>query len=493
MKYINLWSDRPYSPFLMLLVVRATVFGLSKLFPSSIKEGGVYWENGVISYFYPESQLLKTVNDLSKKSLKSPNFFQNFLAIGLRKAKALKKFTLNYPKSKLAKLSNKKLISYIKEVSQKFEDLYGSATIAPLIGYQDDNPIYNKMNSILKSKLKNNNEKFAEYLVVLTESPKRLKTHNLELEILKIAKAAKKRGLKSKKEIIGNYRSKLEKIENDYKSLSFDFCNKADWDLNYLSKSVADSLKKDINQKINKIENYEEDVSLNFKKVCQKLKLNKKEKKIFELIRTLSYYKWAREFEFQAAIYNLKLAQDELARRSNLSTLESKYIFADELEKLSEKPKELKKMAQERYKNFLIIIKKDRSQKFYVGEEAKIKFKRLEFSKKEPNKNVREIKGTPAQLGIVRGTVKIINIVKDLKKIKKGDILVSVATNPDLMPGIKKAAAIVSDEGGVTCHAAIVSRELGIPCVIGTKIATKVLKDGDKVEVDATKGIVKKI
>ena len=58
---------------------------------------------------------------------------------------------------------------------------------------------------------------------------------------------------------------------------------------------------------------------------------------------------------------------------------------------------------------------------------------------------------------------------------------------------MRRAKAIITDEGGLTCHAAIISRELGIPCIIGTKIATKVLKDGDMVEVDANKGIVKKI
>jgi pyruvate,water dikinase len=64
-------------------------------------------------------------------------------------------------------------------------------------------------------------------------------------------------------------------------------------------------------------------------------------------------------------------------------------------------------------------------------------------------------------------------------------------TRPEYMPAILKAAAIIADEGGITCHAAIVSRELGIPCIVGTKIATQALKDGDLVEVDADKGIVK--
>jgi pyruvate,water dikinase len=66
-------------------------------------------------------------------------------------------------------------------------------------------------------------------------------------------------------------------------------------------------------------------------------------------------------------------------------------------------------------------------------------------------------------------------------------------TRPEFVPLMKLASAIVTDDGGITCHAAIVSRELGIPCIIGTKVGTKVFKDGDRVEVDANRGIIRKI
>jgi pyruvate, water dikinase len=72
-----------------------------------------------------------------------------------------------------------------------------------------------------------------------------------------------------------------------------------------------------------------------------------------------------------------------------------------------------------------------------------------------------------------------------------GDVLVTGMTRPEFVPLMKLASAIVTDEGGITCHAAIVSRELGKPCVIGTKNATKVLRDGMLIEVDAEKGIVR--
>ncbi len=104
-----------------------------------------------------------------------------------------------------------------------------------------------------------------------------------------------------------------------------------------------------------------------------------------------------------------------------------------------------------------------------------------------------EISGQTGCVGRAIGVVKKIFRPEGMGKMKKGDILVSIATDPDIVPAMKKAAAIVTEQGGVTSHAAIVSREMNIPCVIGTKIATKVLNDGDKVEVDANKGIVRKI
>jgi pyruvate,water dikinase len=100
------------------------------------------------------------------------------------------------------------------------------------------------------------------------------------------------------------------------------------------------------------------------------------------------------------------------------------------------------------------------------------------------------LKGLGASPGIAVGEVKIVGSERDISKVKDGDVLVAVMTTPDMVPAMKKASAIVTDEGGLTCHAAIVSRELGVPAVVGTKNATKLLKDGMLVTVDGEKGIV---
>jgi len=102
------------------------------------------------------------------------------------------------------------------------------------------------------------------------------------------------------------------------------------------------------------------------------------------------------------------------------------------------------------------------------------------------------VKGMAASPGVATGRVILVRTVEDIVGVKEGDVLVTVMTNPDMVPAMKKAAAIVTDEGGRTCHAAIVSRELGIPCIVGTKTATQVLKPGTEVTVDATRGVVYK-
>jgi pyruvate,water dikinase len=101
------------------------------------------------------------------------------------------------------------------------------------------------------------------------------------------------------------------------------------------------------------------------------------------------------------------------------------------------------------------------------------------------------IKGLPASPGVHVGKVKIVFSPGDAaQKIQKGDILVTKMTNPDWVPYMRLAGAIVTDEGGMTCHAAIVSRELGIPCIVSAKDATKMLRDGETYTVDARSGVI---
>jgi len=100
------------------------------------------------------------------------------------------------------------------------------------------------------------------------------------------------------------------------------------------------------------------------------------------------------------------------------------------------------------------------------------------------------LRGLGAAPGVGSGKVRLVPSPRDTEKMEKGEVLVTEMTTPDFVPAMKKASAIVTDTGGMTCHAAIVSREMGIPCIVGSKTATKELKEGQMVTVDATHGMV---
>lgn len=100
------------------------------------------------------------------------------------------------------------------------------------------------------------------------------------------------------------------------------------------------------------------------------------------------------------------------------------------------------------------------------------------------------LKGIPASVGIAKGKVKVLNSPGELDKMNEGDILVTHMTNPQYTIAIMKAAAVVTDIGSTLSHPAIISREMGIPCVVNAKEATKILKDGMKVTVDGNNGYI---
>lgn len=159
-------------------------------------------------------------------------------------------------------------------------------------------------------------------------------------------------------------------------------------------------------------------------------------------------------------------------------------------------------------KNFLANTTSGRAEKFVLWnkngrikliEKAGVIKPWLKLKKVAIGVKTNYIFGTSANKGKARGVVRIVksldiaSVVKDLQRFNEGDILVTWMTQPNMTPIARKAAAIVANEGGITSHAAVIAREFGVPCIVGTKIATKVFKDGDIVEVDGDNGIVKMI
>ncbi len=182
----------------------------------------------------------------------------------------------------------------------------------------------------------------------------------------------------------------------------------------------------------------------------------------------------------------------ELSERTGISYDILSLMTALEIEKIMKKEVVDFEEIKSRESGYVLVYKEGGENLSYGDGEAEKLMKIISHSGVETESNI--IRGNVASKGkdrkIITGKVHIINDPAK-EQFNDGEILVTSMTRPEFVPIMQSAAAIITDEGGVACHAAIVSRELGIPCIIGTKIATKVLKDGDMVEVDAEKGTIR--
>jgi phosphohistidine swiveling domain-containing protein len=178
---------------------------------------------------------------------------------------------------------------------------------------------------------------------------------------------------------------------------------------------------------------------------------------------------------------------NKLERKLNLEFNSLQNLTSNEF-KIFLSTKKLPESLKER-KNFMLMESARNKDRVIPKSEAIKILNNIDISR-QYIQNGSQIKGNCAYPGGVKGKVKIIKLISEAVKLKKGDILVASMTDPRYVPAMKRAAAIVTDEGGITCHAAIVARELKIPCIVGTKIATKVLRDSQLVRVDANRGIV---
>jgi len=233
----------------------------------------------------------------------------------------------------------------------------------------------------------------------------------------------------------------------------------------------------------------------NFKNSKEKIKVSRLPEEAeswFKISRYFSYLRDERKTFQQKIFYWQAQVLEEVAKIIKIERKDLEYLYYDEFYPDILNNKNTKRIIADRKIGFLWMWTKPSGHKFYQGKGVEKIFNRYSiYSVKGASEEIREFKGQTASQGKTKGYVKIVFNPHMVSDYKERSVLVAGMTSPDFVPLMKKSIAIITDSGGVTCHAAIISRELNVPCIIGTKIATKVLKDGDLVEVDANKGIVK--
>jgi phosphohistidine swiveling domain-containing protein len=227
-------------------------------------------------------------------------------------------------------------------------------------------------------------------------------------------------------------------------------------------------------------------------RIMKELNFGAKEYALVELLDLFAWYQDYRKEYIMQLLHYLDMVLGEIAARKRISLKEMKYSLPSEIQAIMGGQFD-KKILQERMKRCLFYWDADTEKaEFGMGQFAIDKEKEIFHSLKH-KEEILEVTGMAASKGFVRGQARITLSAKAATEIKPGEILITSMTTPDFVTAVKRAAAVVTNEGGVLCHAAVISREFGIPCIVGTMIATKVFKTGDMLEVDANSGIVRKI
>ncbi|MFH1848915.1 MAG: PEP-utilizing enzyme [archaeon] len=245
--------------------------------------------------------------------------------------------------------------------------------------------------------------------------------------------------------------------------------------------------------KIKTLENYSVNVRKRRDQLIRKYRMNGRIINLFHFFSVLADWRDIRKKYAQMVNNYLYYAAERIGREYKIPVILLLDSYPQELSKLPDKLDAKQKrqwVAELRARKKLNVLHLSRGDvQIITGNKAEIIANRIEGRFSQQHKEVRGHTGNP---GTVKGRVRVILGDNDFGKMTDGAIIVAPMTRPEYTPLMKMASAIITDEGGVTCHAAIVSRELGIPCIIGTQVATKMLKDGMLVYVDASKGIVRK-
>ncbi|OGY92946.1 MAG: hypothetical protein A3H70_02450 [Candidatus Komeilibacteria bacterium RIFCSPLOWO2_02_FULL_48_11] len=321
---------------------------------------------------------------------------------------------------------------------------------------------------------------------LLSTPDEKTEAGKLELAELKAA-----RDVLAKKTSIQNAANDLAE---QFSCLPFGYDGPEYWDASHFTSrllEISEGGTENINAQIIAIEEADRKRAKEKDRALKKHKISAPDKILIDRINTLAVWTDVRKKLQFPLHYRYGLILRELKQRYNVPFRNLRFLLVDELNELEGNKKAAEeKMLWRLGHGFMVEYQRERCD--ILSEERKQSI----LDELAGQTTAKEITGTVASRGpqlIYTGIAKVVRHPNEGTKVLEGDFIITSMTSPDYVAIMQRAAGFITDEGGVTCHAAIVGREMGKPVIIGTGNATKVLKDGDRVEVDTEKGVVKKI
>jgi len=477
----------------------------SKRINSRLSKTLSIYEYPKLEFFFYYKEFNKISKEVLEKLTNNPHFGTEDIEEAIKLSKKLSELADEIEEQNYAKFSNKEILRLLKKYHETYEEVHRRGWIANSSDMPD--MLFTKhLLFILEEKIRkkgsliNGKNAFSKLTTPTEDSFIQVEYKQL-LEILveinsdketkNIFKNLEPRHILTeiRGKFIGN---KIEKHAHDYGWVGYGIIG-PNWDETYFIGILSSLIKqnKDPKKLKEEIKRDRENLIKEQEKITKSIELDKNEQALFEVARGFVFTKGLRKDSMFKFFSRMELFYKEISRRLHVSLTDIRFCFPHEFDQLfSQDPKFIKTLHERQKFSICESSGPYESDLYLNGQAAKNYLEKLPFEEEESTQ-VSGLDGTCACPGRIRGKVKIINTPDQMEKMEKGDILVSIATSPDLVIAMKKAGAIVTDMGGITSHAAIVSRELNIPCVVGTKIATKALKDNMLVDVDATHGTAK--
>lgn len=419
---------------------------------------------------------------IEKKLEGNPRFIEKMNRVSIESQKKLLNIKKQLEKVNFSKLTNEKLVGLYNQFCEAYKGLYAAFHLAVYIDsieYKAKRWLLNELKKIKR------NKEFNDYFIKLSAWPEPSLLQEEELSLVEIAVK-----IKTKK---GDADKLLDKHTTKFAGLPVVNDEIKPWDKKHFQNQLDKLLNKSQNElveKLKKMRSYRSQIKKNQLTLFNELSTPQLIQNFFRLIGLSTWIRLVSRNTFALSHYGSRNLFGEIGRRNGLTAEDIKWLIPSETENLifTGRIPSAKKLNDRKFASVLLF--RNGKYKIFEGKKADT-FIKKEVEKLPSLSKSDFIRGAIAYTGIVQGSVKLILTQKDIAKMQKGNILVARMTTPEIVPAARLAAAIVTDEGGITCHAAIISRELKIPCIIGTKFATKILKDNDLVIVDADQGIVK--
>lgn len=444
-----------------------------------------FFQEGKADWYLSQRDIKRGAEVLLRLAKRQPLLSKKLLKAWQKDEEAFQKFFDDFLSLNLRRFSDEELEKLFKQYFKLAISRFTSSAIIDHFALGTDELLAQLIRKEIGGGIKKESD-FTKIFSVLTSPVYQSFINEAEIHLLKIADKAHKKGLAFVADDIQHYQRQYFWIKNNY-------ITARRLTVNHFQKEIEVLLKEgwDIKQRYRQLR---DTPRLNRAKKQKMLRRYHFSPFVRTLLLISEDFTWWQDERKKATYLNIHIGTrlvGEMARRRGVPAELTKYLVPQEVGGWWRNGIPSISQLQKRKQACGVVCSR---QGYYItaGRSATERLRSLLFpSQKKDTKG--DLRGLAASVGRVVGQVKVVHSVKEVAKVKKGDILVAVMTRPDYIAAMRKAAAIVTNEGGLTCHAAIVSRELGIPCVIGTRIATHVLNDGDVVEVNANHGVVRVI